>query len=137
MPVCTHIQQPLLVHVHAVSRVRLGAASRVTHDQTGAPGDAGGFTGSHSGVCSVYAGAFQTLAEPSMAAEDFSLYGDLVPTCFVWLGIRNETLGSVHALHNPNFLLDDGVLPVGAGLHASLAVHALHHFAGGSCKSAL
>lgn len=66
-----------------------------------------------------------------MAAEDFSFFGQLVPSCFVWLGIQNEALGSVHALHNPHFLLDDDVLPVGAAMHASLAVSALNHFAVG------
>ena len=43
-------------------------------------------------------------------------------------GIRNETLGSVHGLHTPRFLLDEGVLPAGAALHASLAVRYLQQY---------
>ena len=30
-----------------------------------------------------------------------------VPAAFTFLGIRNETLGSVHGLHTPQFLLDE------------------------------
>lgn len=40
----------------------------------------------------------------------------------MFIGIRNETVGSVHNLHSPNFKLDEGVLPLGAALHASLAM---------------
>jgi len=62
----------------------------------------------------------------------------------MFIGIRNETLGSVHNLHSPNFKLDENVLPLGAALHASLAMSYLERqqegFKGseageaGSCK---
>jgi IAA-amino acid hydrolase len=35
------------------------------------------------------------------AGEDFGFYCAKVPCSLGFLGIRNETLGSVHALHNP------------------------------------
>ncbi|PSC67739.1 IAA-amino acid hydrolase ILR1-like 3 [Micractinium conductrix] len=62
-----------------------------------------------------------TETEASMAGEDFSFIGRAVPSCFIFLGIRNETAGSVHGLHTPRFTLDEGVLKLGAALHAGLA----------------
>uniref|UniRef100_A0A1D2A0P9 Peptidase M20 dimerisation domain-containing protein n=1 Tax=Auxenochlorella protothecoides TaxID=3075 RepID=A0A1D2A0P9_AUXPR len=59
--------------------------------------------------------------EGTMAAEDFSFIARAVPATFMFLGIRNETLGSVHGLHTDQFMMDESVLPVGAALHASLA----------------
>ena len=48
-----------------------------------------------------------------------------VPSCFAFLGTRNELIGAVHSLHNPRFKLDEGVLPLGAALHAAWAVRYL------------
>lgn len=39
--------------------------------------------------------------EPLMAAEDFAFFCRAAPCTMAFLGIRNETLGSVHSLHNP------------------------------------
>ncbi len=39
----------------------------------------------------------------------------------MFLGIRNETAGSVHGLHNAKFKLDQTALKTGAALHAALA----------------
>lgn len=61
------------------------------------------------------------LAEASMAGEDFSFIGRAVPSCFIFLGIRNETAGSVHGLHTPRFTMDEGVMKLGAALHTALA----------------
>lgn len=60
--------------------------------------------------------------DPVMPGEDFSFFGRKVPATMMFIGIRNETLGSVHNLHSPNFKLDEGVLPLGAAVHASLAL---------------
>ena len=46
---------------------------------------------------------------------------EAVPGVFTYLGIRNETVGSVHGLHTPQFTLDETVLPRGAALHAAVA----------------
>ncbi|WOK94638.1 IAA-amino acid hydrolase ILR1-like 3 isoform X1 [Canna indica] len=59
---------------------------------------------------------------PVMAAEDFSFYTQRMPGAMFWLGIRNETLSSVYPLHSPYFFLDEQALPIGAALHASVAV---------------
>uniref|UniRef100_A0A383VWA3 Peptidase M20 dimerisation domain-containing protein n=1 Tax=Tetradesmus obliquus TaxID=3088 RepID=A0A383VWA3_TETOB len=63
--------------------------------------------------------------EPIMPGEDFSFFTMTVPSTFMFLGIRNETAGSVHNLHNANFKIDEGVLPIGAAMHASLAMEYL------------
>lgn len=44
-----------------------------------------------------------------------------MPSSFLFLGIRNEKLGSVHGLHNSRFKLDQAALKTGAALHAALA----------------
>ena len=45
-----------------------------------------------------------------------------VPASFSWLGIRNDSAGSIHALHSPRFQVDESVLHLGAALHASFAL---------------
>ena len=37
------------------------------------------------------------------------------------MGVRNESVGSVHPLHSPHFRLDEGVLELGAALHVQFA----------------
>ena len=39
-----------------------------------------------------------------------------------FLGIRNESIGSIHGLHTPRFRMDEAQLPVGAALHAAVAL---------------
>jgi IAA-amino acid hydrolase len=66
--------------------------------------------------------------EPSMAAEDFSYYtqeNQIPEEAFVFLGIQNDTLGSNYPLHHPKFLVDEGVLPIGAAYHTALAMSSL------------
>ncbi|GAV71962.1 Peptidase_M20 domain-containing protein/M20_dimer domain-containing protein [Cephalotus follicularis] len=58
---------------------------------------------------------------PMMGAEDFSFYMELVPAAFFYIGIRNETLGSIHTGHSPYFMIDEDVLPIGAAAHATIA----------------
>ncbi|CAL5386958.1 unnamed protein product [Camellia sinensis] len=58
---------------------------------------------------------------PMMGAEDFSFYSEVVPAAFFYIGIRNETLGSVHSGHSPHFMIDEDALPVGAATHAAIA----------------
>ncbi|KAK9122846.1 hypothetical protein Sjap_012448 [Stephania japonica] len=62
------------------------------------------------------------LSPMSMGAEDFSFYSEKMATAFFFVGIRNESLGSVKMLHSPFFTVDEEVLPVGAALHASVAM---------------
>ncbi|GFR40134.1 hypothetical protein Agub_g690, partial [Astrephomene gubernaculifera] len=60
--------------------------------------------------------------EPSLAAEDFSFYGEVVPQAsFTFLGIGDPALGTDTGLHSPRFKLDERQLPLGAALHAAVA----------------
>lgn len=59
---------------------------------------------------------------PTMGAEDFSFYSQKMPGAFFWLGIKNETLGSTYSLHSPYFFMDEQALPIGAALHAAVAM---------------
>ncbi|MFC0217000.1 amidohydrolase [Pseudochelatococcus lubricantis] len=52
---------------------------------------------------------------PSMGSEDFSEYLTHVPGAFFSLGHHGDI-----PLHSPRFVLDDGILPVGAALFARL-----------------
>lgn len=67
-----------------------------------------------------------TQLTPYMAAEDFAYYAQVAPVCFSTLGIYNESAGSVHALHSPNFKIDPEVLQIGAAMYAALAWDYLH-----------
>jgi metal-dependent amidase/aminoacylase/carboxypeptidase family protein len=41
---------------------------------------------------------------------------------FFILGVRNESLGAVHPLHSPKFVLDEAALPVGVRTMSLLAI---------------
>lgn len=58
---------------------------------------------------------------PMMGAEDFSFYSEVIPAAFFYIGVRNETLGSIHTGHSPYFMIDEDVLPTGAAVHAAIA----------------
>lgn len=58
---------------------------------------------------------------PKMGAEDFCFYSKVVPASFFYIGIRNESLGSIHTGHSPHFMIDEDVLPIGAAAHAAIA----------------
>lgn len=61
------------------------------------------------------------IVEPTMGAEDFSFYSEMIPAAFFYIGVRNETLGSIHVPHSPYFMIDEDVLPTGAALNAAIA----------------
>ncbi|KAL6873813.1 hypothetical protein ACP4OV_013895 [Aristida adscensionis] len=65
-------------------------------------------------------GGYREVA-PMMGAEDFAFYSQAVPAGFFYIGVRNETLGSVHTGHSPYFIIDEDVLPTGAAVHAAVA----------------
>lgn len=59
----------------------------------------------------------------SMGGEDFSFYSQKMPAAFFGIGTKNGTLKSGgHQLHTPNFVIDEEVLPIGAALHAAVAI---------------
>lgn len=57
----------------------------------------------------------------SMGAEDFSFYSHQMAGAFFMIGVQNETLKS-HDLHTPSLFIDEDVLPIGAALHAAVAI---------------
>eukprot|EP00899_Mesostigma_viride_P015894 jgi/Mesvir1/24305/Mv10993-RA.1 len=63
--------------------------------------------------------------EPSMTGEDFAFMTQRVPGCMVYLGIRNETAGSVNGLHRENFIMDETQMVRGVAIHTALAVEFL------------
>lgn len=65
---------------------------------------------------------------PMMGAEDFSFYSEVIPAAFFYIGIRNETLGSIHTGHSPHFMIDEDVLPIGAATHAAIAERYLYQY---------
>ncbi|PNW75781.1 hypothetical protein CHLRE_12g560800v5 [Chlamydomonas reinhardtii] len=61
--------------------------------------------------------------EPLLAAEDFSFYGGVVPqAAFTFLGIGDPAKGTNAGLHTPRFQVDEEQMPLGAALHAAVAV---------------
>ncbi|XP_035544945.1 IAA-amino acid hydrolase ILR1-like 4 [Juglans regia] len=62
------------------------------------------------------------LLSMSMAAEDFSFYSQKMPSSFFMIGTKNETLKPGGQLHTPYLVLDEEVLPIGAALHAAVAI---------------
>ncbi|PKA49992.1 IAA-amino acid hydrolase ILR1-like 6 [Apostasia shenzhenica] len=68
------------------------------------------------------------VVSPLMGAEDFSFYSEIIPAAFYYIGVRNESLGSIHSAHSPYFMIDEDSLPVGAAVHAAIAERYLSEF---------
>ncbi|CAO2839279.1 unnamed protein product [Amaranthus hypochondriacus] len=62
----------------------------------------------------------------TMAAEDFGFYAQRIPAAFFAVGIANKSLNSNKPLHSPYFFVDEDVLPIGAALHAAVAMSYLN-----------
>ena len=56
-----------------------------------------------------------TTPTPKMGSEDFADMLLAVPGAYFWLGHEGEV-----PLHNPGFILDDKILPVGASLFSRI-----------------
>jgi hippurate hydrolase len=57
---------------------------------------------------------------PSMAAEDFGRFLEVIPGAYAWIGN-----GDTAALHNPDYDYNDSILPVAARYLAATAQAAL------------
>ena len=62
-------------------------------------------------------------AEPTMGGEDFALYQERIPGCFIWMG----TSGT-EQWHHPKFTLNEEAIAVSAALFAETAFIALSRF---------
>jgi len=71
-------------------------------------------------------GPVEVIGQPSMAAEDFSFYGQRVPSVFTFLGIGDSKLGTDVSLHNSHFKMDERQMALGAALHAATALEFLN-----------
>jgi len=65
------------------------------------------------------------LLKPQMVAEDFSYYGQKIPSFFYFLGVRNEKKGITHMLHTPYFNVDEECIPLGVKLMSYLLLNYL------------
>ena len=63
--------------------------------------------------------------EPTMGAEDFSVYTEKAPGLFVILGTKNEEKGIVYPHHHPKFDVDEEILWIGTAIHAILSTQYL------------
>ncbi len=54
-------------------------------------------------------------------SEDFSLYGQRVPACYIGVGV-GEPGAEVYPLHSDRFFPSDGLLPLGAAVFAEMAL---------------
>ncbi len=60
-----------------------------------------------------------------LGAEDFAYYTHEVPSTFYRLGTGNETKGTTHGVHTPNFNIDEDAIELGIGLMAWIALNQL------------
>jgi amidohydrolase len=76
---------------------------------------------------------YQLMAHPEAGAEDFSRVLQEIPGCYLMLGATpGGDYLNAPSNHSPRASFDDSVLPLGALLHAELAVRALERDAGPS-----
>lgn len=59
-------------------------------------------------------------------SEDFSYYGEHVPSLFAFLGGGNPEVGAIYPHHNECFRIDESALPRGAALYAQFAADYLN-----------
>ena len=62
------------------------------------------------------------LREPSLGADDFGCFSELVPGCYYYVGVGNAAKGFTSPNHNPHFAVDPAALPIAAALHARTAL---------------
>lgn len=74
-------------------------------------------TGLLADACRDIVGEDNVLTDPRpmMGSEDFADMLQAVPGCYCWVGHGGDV-----PLHNPGFILDDGILPVGASILARI-----------------
>jgi amidohydrolase len=62
------------------------------------------------------------LDQPSLAGEDFGWYLDQVPGAFGFIGCGNEAKGIIHAIHQPQFNIDEDMLVHGTRIWVRLVM---------------
>ncbi|KAK6147286.1 hypothetical protein DH2020_018198 [Rehmannia glutinosa] len=72
-----------------------------------------------------FGGTFRFLSSEShsyLKQRIKELYAEKVPAAFFMIGTRNKTATSPKGWHSPHFVIDEDVLPIGASLHAAVAI---------------
>jgi len=64
----------------------------------------------------------ESFPEPTMGSEDFSYYGEKIPSCFYALGLQADGESPVPPLHSPYFDFDDRALATGVRAMVALAL---------------
>ncbi|KAK1416870.1 hypothetical protein QVD17_25987 [Tagetes erecta] len=62
---------------------------------------------------------------PLMGSEDFSVYQEVIPGYFYFLGMKTESNKKPTSVHSPFFEINEDILPFGAAMHASLVANYL------------
>ncbi len=62
--------------------------------------------------------------QPVMGGEDFSYYGQRVPACFFFMGLKPRGVAHSPELHTPQFDFNDDAISTGVELFCSLALNA-------------
>jgi len=68
----------------------------------------------------------QLVDKPTMIGEDFSSFEERVPGTYIFVGNRNESKGTVHPLHSPEFDVDEEIIHKTAAIFSEIAVLYLH-----------
>ena len=58
----------------------------------------------------------EILEKAYMYGEDFSYFGQAVPSMMFFLGTYNEEKGCIYPMHSSKFMLDENILPIGTAL---------------------
>lgn len=66
-------------------------------------------------------------AMPTLGGEDFSIYGEHLPSCFFWVGTGKPD-GSSRGWHHPQFDVDEAQMLVASKIFVEAARRALVHF---------
>jgi len=102
----------------------VGASAKVSGERKAVP------LVNDPGVCAlVRTAAAKVLGEENVlcspkkiSSEDFSFFSQIVPSAFVWLGVRSEAAGAVHAWHSDRFCIDEDALEKGSALMAQFVL---------------
>ncbi len=62
------------------------------------------------------------LEAPSLGADDFGYFNELVPGCYYYIGVGSETKGFTYPNHNPRFGADPDALWLSAAVEAQAAL---------------
>jgi amidohydrolase len=93
----------------------LGAKAKVTYKDSHPPviNDDGATGAVEQAVKELYGEqAVSRLKDPSMGADDFGAFAEMVPSSYFRLGIRQEGTES-YDLHHPQFYFDEQAIPIG------------------------